>query len=711
MLKLINVCKEYKNGKNKYLILDNINLSFNTKGLVFILGPSGSGKSTLLNIIAGNLKCDRGGVWLGNKCISKLSSRCLNNYRSNIIGNIFQDYNLIEYMSVIDNIKLAYNGKGNNGIIKLLKDLNMYDKRNVIVSKLSGGEKQRVAIARALVNGNSIILADEPTGALDSKMGIQVMDILKEVSKDRLVIVVSHDNNLANKYASRIINIKDGKCESLTINTSSDNKIINNFKRKKKKITSIIKLAFKNLWLKKGRTLFTSLAISLGIISMFLVGNLYYNFNDEIKKMEKEVVSVFPISINNGEFEILDNKVKESKNKIIIKDRKKMIHTNKIDNDYLNYLKEIKEIKYIIYRYDALIPFVSDNHKMIDNNYLRVIPKDKYINDNYKILYGRNISNNREVLIKVDSNNNVDSRLLNYFNIDTDIEYSKIVGRKLKVILNDQYYIKNGNYYVANNNLDSIYNNSNMELTIVGIVKEKNTVDEGNYIYYSNDLLTEILSINGKSNIVNSQIKSNYNVLGLNIEKGEMLSLLCFNSLPSGVDIYVSNLSLKKDVIKYLDKYDKKLIYVDTMSSAIDIIRQFINIISLILVMFSIIAVIISSLMIAILTNVRVLERKKEIGILRSLGNSKRDIKRLFNLENMMIGLFALIISLLVCKSMVRPINNIMYKYLEISNIFRINYYIMLVIFLINMILIKISEIIPLYRAGRMDIVSCIYNK
>ncbi len=205
MLKLINVCKEYKNGKNKYLILDNINLSFNTKGLVFILGPSGSGKSTLLNIIAGNLKCDRGEVWLGNKCISKLSSRCLNNYRSNIIGNIFQDYNLIEYMSVIDNIKLAYNGKGNNGIIKLLKDLNMYDKRNVIVSKLSGGEKQRVAIARALVNGNSIILADEPTGALDSKMGIQVMDILKEVSKDRLVIVVSHDNNLANKYASRII--------------------------------------------------------------------------------------------------------------------------------------------------------------------------------------------------------------------------------------------------------------------------------------------------------------------------------------------------------------------------------------------------------------------------------------------------------------------------------------------------------------------------
>ena len=708
MLKLINICKEYKNGKTRNIILDNVNISFNTNELVFILGPSGSGKSTLLNIIAGNLRCDSGEVWLNNTCISKLSDRLLNNYRSTVIGNIFQDYNLIEYMSVIDNIRLAYTGNKKNKIIKLLKELNIYDKRKMIVSKLSGGEKQRVAIARALVNDNKIILADEPTGALDSKMGIQVMDILKEVSKNKLVIVVSHDTELAKKYASRIINIRDGKCNSLPLTIDGEIDETNIFKSKKNRLFSIAKLSLKNLWLKRTRTLFTSLAISLGITSMMLVGNLYYNFNNEIKKMEKDVVSVFPITISNGEFENLDAKFKSSDSKIVIKDREKMIKTNKIDDDYLKYINNIKEIKYIIYGYDVLIPFVSDKYKIIDNSYFKDVPND-YINDNYEILYGKNISNNNEVLIKVDSNNNIDSRLLNYFDINSSIEYSEIVGRKIKVILNNQYYIKNGNYYVINNNLEDIYNRSNTLLTIVGVIKEKNNVDQNNYIYYNNGLLTEIFSANSKSDIVNSQIKSNYNVLGLDIKKNDMLSLLGYNSLPDSINLYVNNLTDKKKVLKSLD--EKNLIYVDTMSNAIDIIRQFINVISLILGTFSIIAIVISSLMVAILTNVRILERKKEIGILRSLGSSRKDIKRLFNYENITIGLFALIISYLFCMAMVKPINNIMDNYLEISNILNINYYIMIIVFLINMLLIKVASIIPVFKASRMDIVKCIYNK
>ena len=711
MLKLINVCKWYKSGKNKIQVLDNINLSFSSSELVFILGPSGSGKSTLLNIIAGNLKCDSGEIWLGDVCINNLSEKYINSYRGNIIGNIFQDYNLIEYMSVIDNVKLAYTGKGNGAIIKLLKEVEMYEKRHMIVSRLSGGEKQRVAIARALVNDSSIILADEPTGALDSRMGIQVMEILKKVSRERLVIVVSHDNNLASKYATRIINIKDGKCDNVSVN--DDSNIVYNYKTKRKRLT-IMKLAFKNLWLKKVRTLFTSLAISLGIICMLLVGNLYYNFNDEIKKMEEDVVSVFPITINNGEFEILDNKVRTSNNKIVIKDRKKMIHTNKINNNYLEYLNNINEIKYITYQYDALIPFISDKYRVIDNNYLRVIPEGNYIGDNFKILYGHGIQNNKEILIKVDSNNNIDSRLLNYFDIDKDIEYSDIVGRKIRVVTNNQYYKKNGEYYVTNSNINDVYNSSSIILTIVGVVKERNVVDDNNYVYYNNDLLTEILNINSSSDIVNSQRNSNYNVLGMNIKKEEMLSLLGSNSLPSSISIYVNSLSDKKTVLKLLDKYNKennKLIYVDTMSSAIDIIRQFIKIISLILIIFSVIAVIISSLMVALLTNVRVLERKKEIGILRSLGNSKKDIKRLFNLENIIIGLLSLIISFIVCALISGSLNNMIYKYLEISDIFKIKYSVMITIFLINIFIIKNAGTIPINRASKMDIVKCIYNK
>ena len=713
MLKLKNISKYYINGHNKNIVLDNINLDFKKKELVFILGSSGSGKTTLINIILGNLKADSGSIWLDDLCISKMSNKKLDNYRNNVVGSVFQDYNLIDYLNVYDNVMLAYNGYGNKDRVNdLLKKLGIYDKRKTVVNKLSGGEKQRVAIARALVNNPDILVADEPTGALDSKNSIEVMEIFKKIAETKLVIVVSHDNCLANKYASRIINIVDGKCEYIEIN--DNNNIVDNVKKRKKKYLSIIKLAIKNLWLKKVRTLFTAFAISLGIVSMALVSNLYYNFNNEINELEKNVVSVFPISVSNGEFEILDRKIRKSDSKIIIKDRSKWIQINKINNDYLTYLNNIKEIKYITYNYDILMPFISDRYNIIDNNYLMTIPNDKYIYDNFNILYGKNISNKNEILIKVDSNNNVDSRLLNYFNIKEDIDYKDIIGRKVRVILNNQYYVKNGNYYVTGNNLIDMYNNSYIELEIVGIIKEKNIVSEQNYIYYDKELLNEILEINKYSNIVKDQVNSEYNVLGLNIEKDEMLSYLGYNSLPSNINMYVDNLKDKEKVIILLDKYNdenEKLVYTDTMTSAIDIVKNFINIISVILILFSIIAICISSLMIAILTNVRVLERKKEIGILRSLGISRSEIKRLFNTENIIIGIIALFISYFSILLLRKPINNILNNYLEMDNTFCINYLIILGIFMINIMIVKISGIIPVNRASKLDIVQCIYNR
>ena len=185
MLRLIDVCKGYKFGKEKTLVLDKINLDFKKNEMVFILGKSGSGKSTLLNIIGGLLEVDSGRVMLDDKDITKFSNKMLCNYRNNMIGFIFQDYHLIEYMSVIDNIKLGQTIHNNgNKIEDVLKKLGIYSKRKVIVNKLSGGEKQRVAIARAIINNPDIVLCDEPTGALDSENGIKIMDILKEISCD-----------------------------------------------------------------------------------------------------------------------------------------------------------------------------------------------------------------------------------------------------------------------------------------------------------------------------------------------------------------------------------------------------------------------------------------------------------------------------------------------------------------------------------------------
>ena len=710
MLKLKKVCKYYQVGKNKKLVLDNITLDFKDRELVFILGASGSGKSTLLNIIGGNLRCDSGEIWLDGECISNYNDRELDEYRSLVIGNIFQDYNLIDYMSVTENVMLGYTGgMPKREIAQLFKQLGIYDKRYEKVVNLSGGEKQRVAIARALVNNPDIILADEPTGALDSKTGLQVMDILKSLAFNRLVIVVSHDNYLASKYASRIINLADGKCSYEII--SGNSMITKNEHSNKSKLHAVIKFAIRNLWLKKVRTIFTAIAISLGVISMALVTNLAYCFNKEIDELESESVMVFPITVSNGDYEITNVKEESASDKIIIKDRNKFIHQNKINNNYLNYVKNIKEIDYLTYNYDILMPLVSDTYNTVDNKYLHIMPSDKYIYDNYDFLAGDNIKNKYQVLLRVDENNNVSSELLNAFNINTNINYKQIIGRKLRVILNDIYYIKSGEYYIPNDNLHELYDKSLLELEIVGVIRAKKESDYESYLYGSEELIDEVIKLNSDSEIVREVINGK-SVLGGN--QDNMLSYLGYNTLPSGINIYTSDIDNKNEVTRYLDEYNEtndKLIYVDTMKNAIDIVKKFIMIISLILIIFSIVAIIISSLMIGILTNVRVLERKKEIGIFRSLGASKGDIRRLFNLQNIFIGIIALVISLIGINVISIPINKIMEKYLEIVNMFKINYGLLCLVFVINLLIILIAGIIPTIKASKMEIVDCIYNR
>ena len=713
MLKLKNVCKCYKVGEEKKIILDNINLDFKNRELVFILGASGSGKSTLLNIIGGNLNCDSGEIWLDGECISDYNDHEYDKYRSLVIGNIFQDYNLIDYLNVTENVLLGYSdGLSKKEIALLFKQLGIYDKRYDKVVNLSGGEKQRVAIARALVNNPDIVLADEPTGALDSKNGIEVMEILSKIALNKLVIVVSHDNYLANKYASRIINIKDGKCDFAPLNENSF--IVTDGRKNKSKLYSVIKLAIKNLLIKKMRTIFTAIAISLGVISMSLVVNLYSNFSSKISNLEKDVVSVFPIVINNGDYQILDAEKEKVSNKIVIKDRDKYIHTNKINKDYLDYVNNIDKIKYITNDYDISLPLISDTYNKIDNKYLKIIPSEDYISDNYEILAGRNVKNKNEILLKLDNYNNADSKLINNFNINSDIDYDDIIGRKIKVIINDDYYIKNGKYYIINNNNRELYNKSNISLEIVGVIKEKNETDNNNYLYCSQELINEIININSDSMIVKDQIISQNNILGNDIDRDILLSYLGYETLPSQINIYVDNLNDKDKVTKLLDDYNldnDKMVYVDTMASAIDIVKKFIAIISVVLILFSVVAIIISSLMIGILTNVRVLERKKEIGIFRSLGASKLDIKTLFNIENIFIGIISLFISIFVIMIMVGPINKMMNNYMGLEDIFFIKYWLILIVFIINLVIIKISGSIPAIKASRMEIVNCIYNR
>jgi len=712
MLRLINVCKSYKCGKNREVILDNINLDFKKHELVFILGKSGSGKSTLLNIIGGILDVDSGKVMLDDRDITKFNNNMLCSYRNNMIGYIFQNYHLVEYMSVIDNIKLGQTiYDTDNQLEDVLRKLGIYSKRRMIVNKLSGGEKQRVAIARAIINNPDIILCDEPTGALDNTNSIKIMNILKKISKDKLVIVVSHDNILASEYADRIVNIDDGKMDYIPC--EDDEIKFREIKKKKISLLSIMKLARKNLTLKWGRTLFTSLAISLGFVCMLLVLCLSKSFNEDIDKLEEEVVSAFPISIYNGEFEILDNidNNVSSDNEIIIKKKDDYIHENKINQNFLNYIDKIDEISYVSYNYDISMPVVSDRYKKISNNYMKMLPSSSFIDDNYDILYGENINSMYEILLKIDSNNNVDEELLNVFNIDEKVLYEDLVGRKLRVILNDIYYIKNGDYYLINNNDEENYCNSDIELEIVGIVREKEVVDDKNYFYFDSGLVNYILNKNSDSEIVLDQLDKDYNVLGIEMDRYKMLSYLGYESLPSGIDIYISNVIDKEIVVSKLDKYNNendKLVYIDTMREAIDILKNIINIITIILVLFSMISILVSSLMVFILTNNRVMERVKEIGILRSLGARNRDISRLFNMENLFIGIISSIIGMLFVLWLRTPINSLMGILLDSEGMFIVYKDLAIISIIFNIFMVVLSGLIPTKIAGKKSIMDCI---
>ena len=710
MLRLINVCKSFKYGKNKSLVLDNINIDFKKNELVFILGSSGSGKSTLLNIIGGLLDVDSGKVMLDDSDITKFNHSMLCNYRNNMIGFIFQDYHLVEYMSVMDNIKLGqtiYNG--GNKIEDVLRKLGIYSKRKCRVNRLSGGEKQRVAIARAIINEPDIILADEPTGALDSANGIKIMNILKELSKDKLVIVVSHDNILADKYADRIINIKDGKIDNPLVLDDNSSRFKDIVKKKISKL-SIIRMAIKNLGLKKGRTLFTSLAISLGFICLLLVLCLSRSFNDDIDKLESDIVSSFPISIYNGEYEDLDMDVVRSRDKIIRKDRDKFVHENKISKHYLDYVNDIDEINYIGYEYDISMPVISDRYIELDNRYMKMISDSDFILNNYDILYGNNIENRYDILLKIDSNNNVDSDILDVFNIKDDVKYEELIGRKLRVIFNDLYYVKNGDYYFVNSDNNRMYKSSNIELNIVGIVREKDIVNDNSYFYYDDSLIKDILNINGKSKIVLEQLENEYNMLGIDMDRYELLSYLGYDSLPIGINIYVSNLDDKEIVISKLNEYNKnndELIYVDTMKDAIDILKGVINIVTVTLVIFSLISIIVSSLMVFILTNNRVMERVKEIGILRAIGARKKDISWLFNIENMIIGIISSVIGIVVLFMLETPIDNLMGFLLDGDGMFKIYNELVIISVMFNIFIVVLSGYIPTKMASKKKIIDC----
>jgi len=633
MLRLENISKSY----NKVKVLKNINISFRKHELVAILGPSGCGKTTLLNIIGALEIADEGRILLGHHDISTLKNEKLDQYRSNHINYIFQNYNLINHINVMDNITLNCKLKNEpfykREIRKLLGYLRLSGLEKKHPHQLSGGEKQRVAIIRSLINDSPILLADEPTGALDSKTADEVMQILQIISQKKLVIMVTHNERSAKKYASRIIYLKDGQIK----NDSKPNENIFNIKfdqlRTKLKYLTAFKLSFNNLKNKKIRTFLTVLAFSIGLISLALILSISNGFRNEIRTLEQEGLYNYPLIISrkrvNPDY-VFDFSNQEYQSGIINVKSNNIVR-NVINQNLFNLINSMDRnlINGIAIYRDGPTLF---------RNMSYVIPSNNFFN----LLAGKFPIEDEEVLLLLDQDFKIDEWIANYLNIN-EVPFNEIINKRIEF--------------------------DDLNLEIVGVV-------QSNINYFSN--------LNG--------ILYNSNL---------------FNTEVSDVYFFASSYENKQKIKEIFQDY----YIIDEAKLVINVTNNLVDGISLILIIFSMISLMVSVIMIAIISYISVLERQKEIGLLKAMGTSKRDVRKLFLAENMIIGIFSSAISLEIVRRVSILANKYIAEYINIQNMVNLDLQIVMIIILLSIFLTYFAGLIPAKIASKKRIVDILYGE
>lgn len=753
MLKLININKSYVTGKFSQQALNNVNIKFRKNEFVAILGPSGSGKTTLLNIVGGLDKYDSGDLIINNKSTKKFHKTEWDAYRNNCIGFIFQNYNLINHISILDNVEMGMtlsgvpSSKRKKKALEVLEKVGLKEHAHKKPNQLSGGQMQRVAIARALANNPSIILADEPTGALDSATSIQIMELIKEIAKDKLVIMVTHNAELANSYANRIIEFKDGKL----INDSNPIKEENNrdekYKIKKTAMSFLtaLKLSFNNIRTKKGRTLLTSFASSIGIIGITIILALSNGFDIEINKFERDTLSSMPIVISEQAIEMSKIKEEQDNKKEYINDQiifsivpkeEQMFHINNINKEYIEYIEKIDNtlLSGVSYTRTTALNIIIKNQNgykpfELNQTNFTVIPKKttdeniSIIEDNYDLLIGRFPTSKDELLLTVDSKNNVNKEILESLGLDTkkaEFTFDEVLNTQLKLVFNDEYYKEISSFFTVNTDYEALYNSSNsLTLKVVGIARGKEdkkalTSDES-LLSYTTDLVDYVIERNGNSKIVIAQKERDYNVLTgekINVSKAtkeELISYLGGESIPMAIQLYPKNFNTKEKVLKYLDAYNNdkeeknQILYTDLGALFSNLSGSIMSAITIVLISFSGISLIVSSIMIGIITYISVLERTKEIGILRALGARAKDISRVFNAETAIIGLASGVIGILLGWLLTFPVNIIIENLTELANVAKLNPLHAIILVIISITLTMIGGAIPSKMASKKD--------
>ena len=752
MLELRKISKIYKTNDLKQTALNDINIKFRKSEFVSILGPSGSGKTTLLNIIGGLDKYTSGDLIINGISTKKYSDKDWDSYRNYKIGFVFQSYNLIPHQSALSNVELALTLSGvkkeerRKRAIEVLKKVGLERHMHKRPNQMSGGQMQRIAIARALINNPDILLADEPTGALDSETSIQIMELLKNISNENLVIMVTHNPELANIYSNRIIKILDGKIIDDSNPFNEEDSKITEEKTKKTSMSFLtaLSLSLNNLMTKKGRTILTAFAGSIGIIGIALILSLSNGFKVEIDNFEKKSLSQAPITIMST---VMKSNIVESNNREKFPDTKEIyvekdimasqIHKNKITSKYIEYLQGIDKsnLSGIAYQKGTNLVIVNKDY---NNNYNLVstlnsgvqswslLPSNpnndekSVIDTMYDVIAGEINENEPGLILQIDNKNQIYESVLEVLGLENkeSLTFDDILNQELKLVFNDDYYNQIGDLFYPNNNLEELYNSENsITIKVQAIIRGKedqSMITNSSGFGYTNALTELVINKNKNSNIVKLQQEKDYNILtnmpfDEDITKDYILGYLGDDTIPVAIYLYPKDFNTKKQVIEYLDKYndglneEEQVQYTDMASMISSLSGSIMDAITVVLVAFSSISLVVSSIMIGIITYISVLERTREIGILRALGARAKDIKRVFNAETFIIGLVSGLIGIGITYLLNVPINMIIENLSGLPNVAKLNIIHAIMLVIISISLTVVGGAIPSKLASKKD--------
>ena len=855
MLQLKNIYKVYKTGDLTQTALDGVSLNFRKSEFVAILGQSGSGKTTMLNIIGGLDQYDKGDLIINGKSTKKFNDRDWDTYRNHSIGFVFQSYNLIPHQTVLSNVELALTLSGvskterRQRAKEALEKVGLGKQLHKKPSQMSGGQMQRVAIARALINDPDILLADEPTGALDSETSVQIMELLKEISKDRLIIMVTHNPELAEEYANRIVRVRDGNIIDDT-NPCSDEeiKISTEKSEREAKKTSMsfgtaLSLSLNNLKTKKGRTILTAFAGSIGIIGIALILSLSSGVKDYINKVQEDTLSSYPISIESqtvdmsSMMESMMNKNKadeereegkvysnnimsgmmESMSAQVTKNdlksfREYLENGNSNIDEYANVIQYGYDLDLHIYKSDTSNGIVEVSPTTVYdklgfgggasqmpmassfNVWTELLGNQTLLESQYDVVAGKWPENYDEIILVVDKNNEIsDVNLYSIGLLDSseleakmkkiqageEVEenqevvsytFDELLNLTYKLVLNTDYYEKEGNTWVDKSE-NAVYMKKlvedALELKVVGIVRpseEAVATSISSAVGYTSDLTEYVInSINdseivkeqkenpdtdvftGKAFVVEDSEDTDMTAIDMSTltdeEKAYLaslsqeelqaimkqqaaatdatyegnLSLLGCVDLdnPSTINIYAKDFEAKESIEDIITAYNNEktdageeeyvVTYNDMVGLMMSSVTSIIDIISYVLIAFVAISLVVSSIMIGIITYISVLERTKEIGILRSIGASKKDISRVFNAETVIVGFGAGAIGIIVTILLNIPINAIIKAVSGISGVSKLPVAGAIILIAISMLLTVIAGLIPAKVASKKD--------